>query len=716
MVDSPPDVPPAESFGEACASMARAIAESVDLDQVIAPMATAVRMIVPFDGMGVWHAEAPDDPVQLTLGPSPDIPSGGRPLRRSDHSPRLWPRPGEGALVVAEASRDLDDAFRADRVVVRGGYRSVVVLPLDGDARQVLWLVHREPGTYTAAHARALRPVADLATLAIEHDQLRSLVRERRRKREALEALLPTLARALDVQVVFAQISEVVRDVLPHDHLTVGLVTDSGGIRFHASTQGQATQEPEYRPTTDFGAESLKWDFYLVFEYTNLANGVVGVEYLDPGSRQAVKREFTPSAALLKAYTDRGIRSELRIPVSLQGERVGYLFFTSKRAHTYSEDDVELGRRVADHVALAIAHERLATQATRATQAQQQAAQLQERVDALVEELEGVTPHRALGRSRRWQDVLGHATKVAETDTTVLITGESGTGKEVVGRFIHRASHRATRPFVALNCAALPEQLLESELFGYERGAFTGAHTARAGRLEQAAGGVLFLDEVGEMSPTVQAKFLRVLQEREFQRLGGTGTLRADVRVIAATNRDPRAAMERGTLREDLYYRLSVFEITLPPLRERHEDILLLAEAFLAEIGRSVGRPAAGVSKDARDRLLAHRWPGNVRELRNALERAVILCDGGLITGEHLPMALAAAPPARSAAPSATPPATPETIPPEGVKLEAIERDLIQRAMAQAQNNKSEAARLLGLARGQLYSRLKRYGLTRAKR
>ena len=284
-----------------------------------------------------------------------------------------------------------------------------------------------------------------------------------------------------------------------------------------------------------------------------------------------------------------------------------------------------------------------------------------------------------------------------------------------MARFIHRASNRAKRPFVALNCAALPEQLLESELFGYERGAFTGAHTARAGRLEQAAGGVLFLDEVGEMSPIVQAKFLRVLQEREFQRLGGTGTLRADVRVIAATNRDPRVAMERGTLREDLYYRLSVFEITLPALRERAEDILLLAEAFLAEIGRSVGRPAAGVSKDARDRLLAHHWPGNVRELRNALERAVILCDGGLITGDHLPMTLASAPSSRPVAPSGAGP-VPAIIPPEGVKLEAIERELIQRAMAQAQNNKSEAARLLGLGRGQLYSRLKRYGLTRARR
>jgi transcriptional regulator with PAS, ATPase and Fis domain len=262
---------------------------------------------------------------------------------------------------------------------------------------------------------------------------------------------------------------------------------------------------------------------------------------------------------------------------------------------------------------------------------------------------------------------------------------------------------------VALNCAALPEQLLESELFGYERGAFTGAHVARAGKIEQAAGGVLFLDEVGEMTPAVQAKFLRVLQEREFQRLGGSKTLRADVRVIAATNRDPRAAMEHGTLREDLYYRLSVFDIMLPPLRERREDILVLADAFMQDLAGSVGRPAAGLSEDARERLLDHSWPGNVRELRNAIERAVILCEGGLVTSEHLPIAIAK---------GHTPPASRKSgaFPEGGVKLDAIERDLIERALAAAGNNKSQAAKLLGLPRGQLYSLLRRHKLTDARR
>jgi len=329
----------------------------------------------------------------------------------------------------------------------------------------------------------------------------------------------------------------------------------------------------------------------------------------------------------------------------------------------------------------------------------------------LQRELDQFSAHRALGSSAQWKKALAEATQVAATDTTVLITGESGTGKEVIARFIHRGSKRARRAFVGLNCAALPEQLLESELFGHERGAYTGAVDARAGKIEQAAGGVLFLDEVGEMSPAVQAKFLRVLQEREFQRVGGARTIKADVRIVAATNRAPHAAIAAGAMREDLYYRLGVFEIHLPPLRERPADILVLAEAFLEEVGQSVGRPAAGISEDAREQLLAHSWPGNVRELRNAIERAVILCHGGLVTREHLPIAVSRPPAGRGATASPAPGGFPAE-----ATLGAVEREMLQQAMAKAGNNKSEAARLLGLSRGQLYSLLRRHGLTQARR
>jgi transcriptional regulator with PAS, ATPase and Fis domain len=282
----------------------------------------------------------------------------------------------------------------------------------------------------------------------------------------------------------------------------------------------------------------------------------------------------------------------------------------------------------------------------------------------------------------------------------VLITGESGTGKEVVARYLHRASRRSGRPFVALNCAALPEQLLESELFGYERGAFTGAQQSKPGQIELAGGGVLFLDEVSEMTPSAQAKFLRVLQEREFQRLGGTRPQKANVRVIAATNRDLKKAVDRGDFREDLYYRLQVFDIRIPPLRERIPDVLELSEAFLEEIGRSFGRPLAGLTSDARAALLEHDWPGNVRELRNALERAAILCEGGLITADHLSLR-------RTSPGPSTPPDAPND-------LNVVERDTIARVMRDTGGNKAKAARRLGLSRTQLYVRLRKYDLEKS--
>src|SRR5512136_872651 len=241
-----------------------------------------------------------------------------------------------------------------------------------------------------------------------------------------------------------------------------------------------------------------------------------------------------------------------------------------------------------------------------------------------------------LGRSPVLREALTRAAQVAPTETTVLLTGESGTGKELVARAIHYASRRADGPFVAVNCAALPDTLLESELFGHERGAFTGADRQKPGRFELAAGGTLFLDEVGELSAAVQAKLLRVLQEREFQRVGGTVTLQADVRLIAATNRDLGKEVQAGRFRDDLYYRLNVFTIQLPPLRERGEDVLLLADFFVRSLGARMGKADLGLSRDAREALLNHAWPGNIRELQNAVERALIVSDGGLLTAAQL--------------------------------------------------------------------------------
>jgi two-component system response regulator FlrC len=260
--------------------------------------------------------------------------------------------------------------------------------------------------------------------------------------------------------------------------------------------------------------------------------------------------------------------------------------------------------------------------------------------------------------------------------------------------------------------------LLEAELFGYERGAYTGATQSKPGQLEQAAGGTLFLDEVGEMSPSAQAKFLRVLQEREFQRLGGTRVLRTDARVVAATNRDLPRAIAHGQFRDDLYYRLNVFAIRLPSLRDRRDDILPLSEAFLKEIGGNLGRPPGGITREARQLLVDHHWPGNVRELRNILERAAILCDGGLITADHLALNVVRRPQIVVPAPAAVPQTEPHvsSVPPAAmpaspVNLQVMEKTMIEQALQNARFNKSKAAKALGLTRHQLYIRMRRHGL-----
>ncbi|MBI5445617.1 MAG: sigma 54-interacting transcriptional regulator [Deltaproteobacteria bacterium] len=421
-----------------------------------------------------------------------------------------------------------------------------------------------------------------------------------------------------------------------------------------------------------------------------------------------------------------GFRSVLRIPLKEDGVIVGGLNFLSFRPAAYSERDVLIARRITSFVHLALSHHRLAEEAQRSAEAQERTRQLESRVEGLAAELTARgRPARIVGVSAPWKEVLTQATRVAAAETTVLLTGESGTGKEVIARFLHSSSRRARGPFVALNCAALPDTLLESELFGYDRGAFTGAHASKPGRIELAQGGVLFLDEVGETSPSVQAKLLRVLQEREFQRLGGTRALKADLRVVAATNRDLRSAMSRGTFREDLFYRLAVFEIRIPTLRERPEDILPLAGTFLEEIGAELGRPAAGISRDAREALLSYAWPGNVRELRNVLERASILCDGGLVTHEHLVMPTGPATIteaaddvshlSRSAATVLSPPPLSggERVRPANPSssLADVERAAIERALEESRFNKSRAARALGVTRGQLYGRLRRLGI-----
>ncbi len=311
---------------------------------------------------------------------------------------------------------------------------------------------------------------------------------------------------------------------------------------------------------------------------------------------------------------------------------------------------------------------------------------------------DGTAP-RLVGGSAALAAALELATRVAPTRSTVLLTGETGTGKELFAELIHARSTRARGPFVQVNCAALPETLLESELFGHERGAFTGAERARIGRFEQANGGTLFLDEIGDMSPATQAKLLRALQDQEFHRLGGTQPLRTDARIVAATNRDLQAAIREGRFREDLYFRLDVIGIRLPPLRERPGDVETLARHFLGELACTLGRPLEGFDPATLAALRAHPWPGNVRELRNVVERAALMADGPRIARVELG---SAGRDGRGAAELAL----------EGLTLDEAERLLVVSALRRAGFVQKDAARLLGVSRRKLNYVVARLGLT----
>src|SRR3954470_20630249 len=306
-----------------------------------------------------------------------------------------------------------------------------------------------------------------------------------------------------------------------------------------------------------------------------------------------------------------------------------------------------------------------------------------------------------IGSSPAMQDIFATIMRVAPTRATVLLAGESGVGKDMIARAIHQHSPRKDRPFVKINCTAIPENLMESELFGYEKGAFTGANTSKPGKFEQADTGTVFLDEIGDVPPSIQVKLLRVLQEREFERLGSNKTLHIDVRVIAATNQDLRAALEQGTFREDLYYRLNVVPLNIPPLRERKQDIPFLANHFVQKLAADTGSRAESITDAAMEKLMGYHWPGNVRELENVIERSLVMCAGTQLDAADIK--LENAPRARTQ--------TENHFLPEGMTLDTYEQELIREALRRADGNKSQAARLLGLTRNALRYRLTQMGL-----
>jgi len=392
-----------------------------------------------------------------------------------------------------------------------------------------------------------------------------------------------------------------------------------------------------------------------------------------------------------------GVRSYVRVPLRVRERLVGSMVFSRRTPGPFPPEQVEVLEALARPIAAAVANALAFAKISRLTeQLQAENLVLREEIDQrnMFEEI--------VGSSRPLRETLARVEKVAGTDATVLITGETGTGKELIARAIHRRSHRANRALVAVNCAALPQGLVASELFGHEKGAFTGALQRRIGRFELAAGGTIFLDEVGELPPDVQASFLRVLQEGTFERVGGAHPITTDARVIAATNRDLSVAVAEGTFRSDLFYRLNVFPIELPPLRRRREDIPILVEYFAARYAARFGKRFQHIEKASLDRIIDYAWPGNVRELQNVIERAVILSEGEVLRVEEPLLGGSGGPPP---APNALPlPAS----------LRDQERRQIEEALAQAGgrvSGASGAAARLGVPATTLDSRIKRLGI-----
>jgi transcriptional regulator with GAF, ATPase, and Fis domain len=589
-----------------------------------------------------------------------------------------------------------DPRFAAYRDQLRvTGLRSSIFVPLLAGSRIIgeLSVRSRGPDAYSAVQVEHMRTVGRLIGPFIEILALRH--RERRRQHHVgrLRDITQMLATSLDLRQMLESLGNAVRSALDFDTMGVILFTPGGPEYLLFGTVGEPpVAGVEGIPTDQFSfAATVKAGRPLLF--------------------QEAPKELDPAWAGDRAMLAADLQTLMYVPMHFGDEVAGTLLFGKHAPYGYDDVDVEIATAVASHMVVGIQHQRLADEQRRRAALERRAETLEHSLRSARSQLHARYDFtQILGRSPVLREALARAAQVAPTETTVLVTGESGTGKELAARAIHHASARADGPFVAVNCAALPDTLLESELFGHERGAFTGADRQKPGRFELAAGGTLFLDEIGDLSAAVQVKLLRVIQEREYQRVGGTATLKADVRLITATNRDLTAEMAAGRFRSDLFYRLSVFNVHLPPLRERGDDVLLLADHFIRTLGPQMGKGDLTLSRDACDLLRRHAWPGNIRELQNAIERSLITSEGTLVTAGHLALRpVAVAPPPPAAAPAPAP--QPRSAAPASGSLQDLERTAILEALQRTHGHKARAAALLGLTRFQLYTRLKRYGI-----
>jgi transcriptional regulator with GAF, ATPase, and Fis domain len=490
------------------------------------------------------------------------------------------------------------------------------------------------------------------------------------------DPLLRAICEVPDIHRILPQLSEIVGAAIPHDRLTISYHDRDRYMSMRSVSNDDG-------PTFD-----RVW---------------VSSNDFPPDGTSLIINDLVSHRPMMEPYDfhDKAVSAGYRsfLVTHVWGGRHGLGFvFWSKQADAFHRSDVPSAAKIAELCTVAVSRERLAPEISLAEMpATNIGAPLRNSRDGFQRagaiETRADSAERPRQRSSAWNAVIQTATQVAASDTTVLLVGETGTGKEVIARLIYNESARKNGPFVAVNCAAVPDTLLESELFGFERGAFTGAYHHKRGYIELASRGVLFLDELSELSLGAQAKLLRVLETREFQSLGGARPQKADIRVIGATNKNLREEVRAGRFRADLYYRLCVFEISLPPLRSRSEDILPLAYTFIGEVKGGAGQRAVEISPQAEHALVQYDWPGNVRELRNVIERALILAHDGIIDVEHLAFLKT------------------DDVHVALGEISAVERSMIERAMQECGGNKARAARMLGLSRTQLYVRLRRYAL-----
>ncbi len=670
--------------------VSESIASDRDLPELFRSLAALLHRLVTFDficltlpepARGVVRVHVLESSLPTQIQPGFEIPMVEyvRQLVWENQQP----------LVISHLERD--ERFPiVSNLLRQDGVQSLCVLPLTTAQRRVgaMGLGSVEASAYDAADLEFLRQVAAQVAVAVDNalnsQNAQVYQQELARERDRLRLLLEVnnaLVSTLDLHQLLSAISACLRRVMNHDYASLGLYEpDAQQVRLQAldfpQSKGLLHEEMVFPLEGTPSGEVISTRKPLIVSGANL-----------DGYKTSVSRLFIAE----------GLRSGCIVPLITANRTLGTLSLSSLRPAAFTQEDVDLLMRVANQVAIAIEN----------ALAYREIAELKNKLADeklyLEEEIRTeYTFEEIVGESPALKAVLSQVETVAATDSSVLVLGETGTGKEVIARAIHDLSPRRERTFVKVNCAAIPTGLLESELFGHEKGAFTGAIAQKVGRFELAHRGTLFLDEVGDIPLELQPKLLRVLQEKEFERLGGTRTQHVDVRVVAATNRDLTQMVEDRLFRSDLYYRLNVFPIVVPPLRERAEDIPLLVRYFAQKHARRMDRHIETIPAEEMEALTRYHWPGNVRELENLIERAVILSRGPAL---HVPL-----PEDRLSgeAPAATP-----------VTLEAAEREHILRALRDTNwviAGPSGAAARLGMKRTTLQSRMAKFGISRPSR